>query len=51
MNPDDDDEQPIEPSLVDEYTAALLRGELDSPDEWLFSRKGTRTPVRRPSPC
>ncbi len=44
MNPDDDDEQPIEPSLVDEYTAALLRGELDSPDEWLFSRKGNTHP-------
>ncbi len=44
MNPDDDDEQPIDPSLVDEYTAALLRGELDSPDEWLFSRKGNTHP-------
>ena len=34
----DDDDPPIEPSAVNEYTAALIRGECESPEVWFRAR-------------
>jgi serine/threonine protein kinase len=34
-----DDDHPIEPSAVNAYTAALLRGELESPANWMIARQ------------
>jgi serine/threonine protein kinase len=39
-----DAEQPIEPSAVEEYTAALLRGVFELPEEWISARDPTAPP-------